>query len=132
MAVPVSDALVFFGATGDLAGKQIYPALQGLVRHKHLDLPIIGVARRDLPIWAAAVDLVVPDEVDVILIVEVVIDTRGLELAVVYRLRIPGKVVAVVIAVGQDAADQRAAGTGGEGVDGRIARRQSQRVIGKA
>jgi glucose-6-phosphate 1-dehydrogenase len=50
MAVPVSDALVFFGATGDLAEKQIYPALQGLVRHKHLDLPIIGVARRDLTI----------------------------------------------------------------------------------
>jgi glucose-6-phosphate 1-dehydrogenase len=47
MAVPVSDALVFFGATGDLAEKQIYPALQGLVRHKHLDIPIIGVARRD-------------------------------------------------------------------------------------
>jgi glucose-6-phosphate 1-dehydrogenase len=50
MAEPVSDALVFFGATGDLAEKQIYPALQGLVRHKHLDIPIIGVARRDLTI----------------------------------------------------------------------------------
>jgi glucose-6-phosphate 1-dehydrogenase len=47
MAVPVSDALVFFGATGDLAEKQIYPALQAMVRHRHLDIPIIGVARRD-------------------------------------------------------------------------------------
>ena len=47
MASPVSDALVFFGATGDLAEKQIYPALQGLVRHKQFDIPIIGVARRD-------------------------------------------------------------------------------------
>lgn len=50
MAVPVSDALVFFGATGDLAEKQIFPALQGLVRHKQLDIPIIGVARRDLTV----------------------------------------------------------------------------------
>src|SRR5215472_17070444 len=47
MAAPVSDALVFFGATGDLAEKQIYPALQALVRHRHLDMPIIGVGRRD-------------------------------------------------------------------------------------
>ncbi|HLW03274.1 MAG TPA: glucose-6-phosphate dehydrogenase [Ktedonobacterales bacterium] len=47
MAAPVSDALVFFGATGDLAEKQIYPALQSLVRHGHLDMPVIGVARRD-------------------------------------------------------------------------------------
>ncbi len=40
-----SDALVFFGATGDLAFKQIFPALAGLVRDEDLDLPIIGVAR---------------------------------------------------------------------------------------
>jgi len=43
--VPCSDALVFFGATGDLARKQIFPALQSMVRHGHLDLPVIGVAR---------------------------------------------------------------------------------------
>ena len=42
---PCSDALVFFGATGDLARKQIFPALQSMVRHGHLDLPVIGVAR---------------------------------------------------------------------------------------
>jgi glucose-6-phosphate 1-dehydrogenase len=41
-----SDALVFFGATGDLAYKQIFPALQAMVRHGHLDFPIIGVAGR--------------------------------------------------------------------------------------
>ena len=41
----VSDALVFFGATGDLAYKQIFPALQAMVRRGHLDVPIIGVAR---------------------------------------------------------------------------------------
>jgi glucose-6-phosphate 1-dehydrogenase len=41
----VSDALVFFGATGDLAFKQIFPSLQGLVRRGHLDMPIIGVAK---------------------------------------------------------------------------------------
>jgi glucose-6-phosphate 1-dehydrogenase len=40
-----SDAFVFFGATGDLAYKKIFPALQALVRDIHLDVPIIGVAR---------------------------------------------------------------------------------------
>jgi glucose-6-phosphate 1-dehydrogenase len=46
MAVPeTSDALVFFGATGDLAYKQIFPALQALIRGGNLDMPIIGMAR---------------------------------------------------------------------------------------
>jgi len=45
MGPPVSDALVFFGATGDLAKKQIFPSLQGLVRDEGLDVPIIGVAK---------------------------------------------------------------------------------------
>ena len=40
-----SDAFVFFGATGDLAFKQIFPALAGLFRDEDLDLPIVGVAR---------------------------------------------------------------------------------------
>ena len=40
-----SDALVFFGATGDLAHKMIFPALQALVRTGRLDVPIIGVAK---------------------------------------------------------------------------------------
>jgi glucose-6-phosphate 1-dehydrogenase len=40
-----SDAFVFFGATGDLACKQIFPALQALVRRGHLDVPIVGVGR---------------------------------------------------------------------------------------
>jgi len=40
-----SDALVFLGATGDLAYKEIFPALQGLVQRHRLDIPIIGVAR---------------------------------------------------------------------------------------
>jgi glucose-6-phosphate 1-dehydrogenase len=40
-----SDALVFFGATGDLAYKQIFPALQALVRRGALSSPIVGVAR---------------------------------------------------------------------------------------
>ena len=39
-----SDAFVFFGATGDLAYKQIFPALQALVRDGDLDIPFIGVA----------------------------------------------------------------------------------------
>jgi glucose-6-phosphate 1-dehydrogenase len=45
MASPRSDAFVFFGATGDLAFKQIFPALQGLIRDEGFDLPIIGIAR---------------------------------------------------------------------------------------
>ena len=45
MNVTRSDALVFFGATGDLAYKKIFPALQGLVRRGHLDAPVIGVAK---------------------------------------------------------------------------------------
>jgi glucose-6-phosphate 1-dehydrogenase len=40
-----SDAFVFFGATGDLASKQVFPALQAMIRHGHFDMPIIGVAR---------------------------------------------------------------------------------------
>src|SRR5664279_4432704 len=40
-----SDAFVFFGATGDLANKKIFPALQAMIRRGHLDVPIIGVAR---------------------------------------------------------------------------------------
>jgi glucose-6-phosphate 1-dehydrogenase len=40
-----ADAVVFFGATGDLAFKQIFPALAGLVHDEGLDLPIVGVAR---------------------------------------------------------------------------------------
>ena len=43
-----ADALVLFGATGDLARKKIYPALQGLVQHGHLDMPVIGVASSPL------------------------------------------------------------------------------------
>ena len=39
------DALVFFGATGDLAYKKIFPALQALVRRGSLNVPVIGVAR---------------------------------------------------------------------------------------
>ena len=40
-----SDALVFFGATGDLAYKKIFPSLQAMLKRGHLDVPIIGVAK---------------------------------------------------------------------------------------
>jgi glucose-6-phosphate 1-dehydrogenase len=40
-----SDALVFFGATGDLAYKKIFPALQAMVKRGHLHVPVIGVAK---------------------------------------------------------------------------------------
>jgi glucose-6-phosphate 1-dehydrogenase len=45
MAEAVSDALVIFGITGDLAYKKIFPALQNLVQRGRLDVPVIGVAR---------------------------------------------------------------------------------------
>jgi glucose-6-phosphate 1-dehydrogenase len=45
-AAPQSDALVFFGATGDLAFKQIFPALQALVKRGALNVPVVGVAKR--------------------------------------------------------------------------------------
>ncbi len=40
-----SDALVFYGATGDLAYKKIFPALQRMIRHGKLQVPVIGVAK---------------------------------------------------------------------------------------
>jgi glucose-6-phosphate 1-dehydrogenase len=40
-----SDALVFFGATGDLAHKKIFPALQAMMKRGHLNVPVIGVAK---------------------------------------------------------------------------------------
>ncbi|HEX5386609.1 MAG TPA: glucose-6-phosphate dehydrogenase [Gemmatimonadales bacterium] len=40
-----SDALVVFGVTGDLAYKQIFPALQAMIRRGTLNVPILGVAR---------------------------------------------------------------------------------------
>ena len=40
-----SDALVFFGASGDLAYKKIFPALQAMTKRGKLDCPVIGVAK---------------------------------------------------------------------------------------
>jgi glucose-6-phosphate 1-dehydrogenase len=40
-----SDALVFFGATGDLAYKKIFPSLQAMLKRGHLSVPVIGVAK---------------------------------------------------------------------------------------
>jgi glucose-6-phosphate 1-dehydrogenase len=42
---PRSDALVFFGATGDLAYKKIFPALHAMACRGHLDFPVVGVAK---------------------------------------------------------------------------------------
>jgi glucose-6-phosphate 1-dehydrogenase len=42
---PHSDALVFFGATGDLAYKKIFPALQSMIKRGSLNVPVIGVAK---------------------------------------------------------------------------------------
>ncbi len=45
MTQPHSDALVFFGATGDLAYKKIFPSLQAMLKRGHLGVPVIGVAK---------------------------------------------------------------------------------------
>jgi len=45
MTLPASDTFVFFGATGDLAYKKIFPSLQAMVLNKELEVPVIGVAR---------------------------------------------------------------------------------------
>ena len=45
MTPPRADALVFFGATGDLAYKKIFPALHAMARRGHLDVPVVAVAR---------------------------------------------------------------------------------------
>jgi glucose-6-phosphate 1-dehydrogenase len=39
------DALIFFGARGDLAYKKIFPALQAMIKRGHLNVPVIGVAK---------------------------------------------------------------------------------------
>jgi glucose-6-phosphate 1-dehydrogenase len=45
MTMERADALVFFGATGDLAYKKIFPALQAMTRRGKLDFPVVGVAK---------------------------------------------------------------------------------------
>ncbi len=45
MAPASTDALVFFGATGDLAHKKVFPALQAMLKRGHLNVPVIGVAK---------------------------------------------------------------------------------------
>lgn len=47
MGMAKSDAIIFFGASGDLAYKKIFPALQAMVRHGHLEMPVIGVAKSE-------------------------------------------------------------------------------------
>src|SRR5271167_1222387 len=45
MSAAHSDALVFFGATGDLAYKKIFPSLLAMLKRGHLNVPVIGVAK---------------------------------------------------------------------------------------
>ncbi len=45
MSAPHSDALVFFGATGDLAYKKVFPSLQAMLKRGNLNVPVIGVAK---------------------------------------------------------------------------------------
>jgi glucose-6-phosphate 1-dehydrogenase len=51
MTPPRSEALVLFGATGDLADKKIFPALYELAKGGALDVPVVGVAGRN---WSVA------------------------------------------------------------------------------
>src|ERR1700691_4165211 len=45
MSSQQADALVFFGATGDLAYKKIFPSLQAMVKRGTLNVPVVGVAK---------------------------------------------------------------------------------------
>ena len=54
MNLPHSDALVFFGATGDLIYKKIFPALYAMEQRGHLKAPVIGVARSMIASKSAA------------------------------------------------------------------------------
>jgi glucose-6-phosphate 1-dehydrogenase len=45
MSPSTSDAPVFFGATGDLAYKKIFPSLQAMLKRGRLDVPVVGVAK---------------------------------------------------------------------------------------
>jgi glucose-6-phosphate 1-dehydrogenase len=45
MSAVHSDTFVFFGATGDLAYKKIFPSLQSMLKRGHLNVPVIGVAK---------------------------------------------------------------------------------------
>jgi glucose-6-phosphate 1-dehydrogenase len=63
-----SDALVLFGITGDLAYEKIIPALQGMIQHKSLSVPVVGVARsgwsRDKLLERMNASLLANDEFD--------------------------------------------------------------------
>lgn len=52
MDVSRSDALVFFGATGDLAYKKIFPALHAMVKRGHLNVPVIDAMAGDASLFA--------------------------------------------------------------------------------
>src|SRR5271156_4440144 len=45
MSQSISDAFVFFGVTGDLAYKKIFPSLQAMIKRGNLNIPVIGVAK---------------------------------------------------------------------------------------
>jgi glucose-6-phosphate 1-dehydrogenase len=47
-SLALSDVLVFFGATGDLAHKKVFPALQAMIRKGNLNVPVIGVAKGEV------------------------------------------------------------------------------------
>ena len=58
---PRADALVLFGATGDLAKRKLFPALYHLEQDRLLDVPVIGVARSD---WTDEAIIAADDHAD--------------------------------------------------------------------
>ena len=57
MPPPPSDALVLFGATGDLAHKKLFPAVHAMVKRGHLDVPVVGVAKSAWDVDAFRADI---------------------------------------------------------------------------
>ena len=57
MSPPSSDAIVLFGATGDLARKKLFPALQAMLKRGHLDVPVIGIAKSPWDVDAFRADI---------------------------------------------------------------------------
>jgi ubiquinol-cytochrome c reductase cytochrome b subunit len=98
------DALVFFGATGDLAYKKIFPALQSLVRHGQLTVPVIGVAKAGWNVEQLRIDHYLGKVIPGLIIALVSLHLRLVLTAGINEYPQPGKLVRKEIYVAEYAA----------------------------